>query len=319
MSSRNADRHPHAKPHDHGHRSMLLAPSSWRPQRIHRIGRRQFLTELGRNAFAVAIVGGVVAACSSDDADGEAGTTDSAGTTATTPEGSPGTTAPASPTSPATTAASEGESEEPAAEQTPTDASVRWAQANLGFVSAYVLVRGTEAAVVDTGIEGSAGQIGDALATLGAGFDDVGHVVLTHRHPDHVGSLPEVIELAPTATAYAGAGDIPNITSPVDLVAVGDGDDVLGLQVYDTPGHTAGSISLLDPGIGLLIAGDALNGNDDGTGISGANEQFTDDMTTANASIAKLAALEFETALFGHGQPVETGAGALVRALATEL
>jgi len=85
--------------------------------------------------------------------------------------------------------------------------------------------------------------------------------------------------------------------------------------VIETPGHTPGSISLFDPGIGLLLAGDALNGNDDGTAISGPSAQFSADMDTANASVAKLAELDVRAAAFGHGQPVPDGAGALITAL----
>jgi hypothetical protein len=38
---------------------------------------------------------------------------------------------------------------------------------NLGFVSAYLLVRGGEAAVVDTGVTGSDGAISTALTGIG--------------------------------------------------------------------------------------------------------------------------------------------------------
>src|SRR5690606_2650892 len=66
--------------------------------------------------------------------------------------------------------------------------SLTWSRVNLGFVSAYVLVRGGEAAVVDTGTGGSEGPIGEALAALGLDWPAVGHVVLTHHHGDHAGS-----------------------------------------------------------------------------------------------------------------------------------
>lgn len=284
---------------------------------MYRIDRRRFITELGRNTFAVAILGGLVAACSDETGDSsvplppdslpETSRTDNADSALpTTIESTarPTDTAPPSSTEP--TAATE-----------PTVATemLRWSQVDLGFVSAYVLVRGNEAAVVDTGGPGSIDTIGDTLATLGVTFDDVLHVVLTHHHPDHIGSLPDVLENASVAAAYAGAADIPNIEVGVDITAVGDGDDVFGLQVIETPGHTPGSISVLDTGIGLLVAGDALNGNGDGTAITGPNEQFTADMATAEASVAKLAGFDFGIAAFGHGQPVTAGAGGLVDAL----
>ncbi len=295
------------RPHGHrgGHSTLWLPSRHRRP--VHRIGRRQFLTDLGRNMFAIAVLGGFVAACSGDDdiaidaePDVAEGGTVEATTIATT-------TIAASPTEITTNDA-------------PTsDPALRWAQALLGSVSAYVLVRGKEAVVVDTGNPGSADQIGVALGTLNATYDDVRHIVLTHSHPDHVGSLPAVLERSVSAAVYAGGADIPNIDSPIEVTAVGGGDDVLGLAVIDTPGHTPGSISVYDPGIGLLLAGDALNGNDDGTGLSGPNERFTADLSTANASVLELAELVPNAIGMGHGQPVESGADSLLTALAAEL
>lgn len=289
-----------------GHGSLWLAGRR-RAGQVHRVGRRQFLTELGRSTFAIAVLGGAAAACSSEDDGVEAerpypATEDSVGAAGdaaraegTVDDGPPGSNA-------------------------VTDADqVRWAQARLGSVSAYVLVRGNEAAVVDTGNPGSAAEIGRALATLSATYDDVRHVVLTHSHPDHIGSLAGVLEAAPSAVPYAGALDIPNIAAPVDVTAVGDGDDVFGLRIIETPGHTPGSISVLDPGIGLLLAGDALNGNAGGTALAGPNERFTADMGVANRSVLKLAGYEVEAVGMGHGQPLTTDAGTALVDLVDQL
>ncbi len=271
---------------------MFLGERSAGPTRgrVHRVGRRQFLTELGRNTFAIAVLGGALAACSSDETDDVAGAVGSDGDEPTTD----------------------------ATASTDTNA-LRWAQARLGSVSAYVLVRGNVAAVVDTGNPGSADQIGAALRTLNATYDDVRHVVLTHSHPDHIGSLSAVLEAAPSAMSYAGVLDVPNIAAPNEVTAVADGDAVFGLQVIDTPGHTPGSISMFDPGIGLLLAGDALNGNDDGSGLLGPNERFTPDMGTANASVTKLAGFDVDAVGMGHGQPVASGAGSLLADLAAAI
>ncbi|MCH8200483.1 MAG: MBL fold metallo-hydrolase, partial [Chloroflexi bacterium] len=54
-----------------------------------------------------------------------------------------------------------------------------------------------------TGGAGSARDIESALVATGLGWDAVGHVILTHAHGDHVGSLPEVLDRAADATAYA--------------------------------------------------------------------------------------------------------------------
>ena len=192
-----------------------------------------------------------------------------------------------------------------------------WERVNLGFVSAYLLVRGNEAVTVDTGTAGSERMIEASLEAIGLGWDAVGHVILTHAHGDHQGSLSAVMQAAPEATAYAGAADIPSIRAPRELVAVGNGDNVFGLDIIESPGHTLGHVSVLDPIGGLLVAGDALNGS--GGGVIGPNAQFSANHTLALETVGILGGLEYDTVLFGHGEPVVGNASALVADLAASL
>lgn len=230
------------------------------------LGRRALLVALGRGTLAVAVLG--AAAC----APGE-------------PE--PGRTTPRSGT-------------------TTPEGGLAHHRVDLGFVSAYVLVRGGRAALVDTGTAGSAPEIQDVLRGVGLGWDAVGDVVVTHHHPDHQGSLGAVLEAARTATAHAGAADREQIDSPRPLQAVGDGDEVFGLQIVTTPGHTSGHISVLDRETRVLVVGDALIGRDGG--VAGPDPEFTADVSTARESVRKLAGLDFDTILFGHGEPVTSEA-----------
>ncbi len=263
------------------------------------LSRRMFLSEIGRATIAVAIFGGL-AACSDDDSAlaGEDGST---------------TTPPKSSTSPASATSTT----EPPPQATPGLEAVTWRRVSLGFVSAYVLARSGEAAVVDTGVAGSAPQIEAGLSAIGLGWDDVGHVILTHLHPDHIGSIGDVLTSADAATGYAGAADIGAIPSPRPLTAVGDGDHVFGLRIIATPGNTAGHISVLDAVGGLLVAGDAINGGDGG--VIGPRPEFTSDMGAAIDSAIKLGSLTFDTVVFGHGDPVESGADTKVAAMAAGL
>ena len=187
---------------------------------------------------------------------------------------------------------------------------------NMGFVNAYVLIRGKEAAVVDTGTAGNGSKIADVVRTAGLSWDSVHHVIMTHYHPDHIGSVGEVLGAAAKATAYAGAADIPQIKSPRPIKTVGDSDEVFGLRVIATPGHTPGHVCVFDPAGSVLILGDAMNNIDK---LSGPNPQYTADMAQAHQSVKKLAKLKFERAVFGHGEPIDKSASQAIAKLAGTL
>ena len=242
--------------------------------------RRQFVHLFGRGSLGVALLG--TAACRSTD---DIGNPTPTGSTA------PTTSSDRTPT----TSASSTTSAPAAAERT-------WERVDLVFVSAYVVVRAGEAALIDTGTEGSADEIEGALSALGAGWAGVSDVILTHSHGDHVGSLEAVLAEAGSATPRAGEPDIAAIRSSRPINAVAEGDVVFGLEVIATPGHTPGHISLFDPDLRILFAGDALNGGD-GV-VLGPNPRFTPDMDTAMTSVGKLAGFDYDLIVFGHGDPV---------------
>jgi len=256
---------------------------AWQP-----LDERTFLADLGKGEFALAVTSSPPARASAD----------AAGTSR--PQGSVGPTG----------QTANGSSDAPGGA---AGSAVTWERVNLGFVSAYILVRGGEAAIVDTGVEGSADEIEASLAKVGLAWSSVGHLILTHHHRDHQGSAPDVLERAPDAKGYAGADDIPLIAVPRPLTAVADGDDVFGLRIITTPGHTAGSISVHDPVGGLLVAGDALRTDAGRPALPGA--QNTADMAEAKRSVVKIGGLAFEMLLVGHGDPIERGASRAVAEL----
>ncbi|MFL5674178.1 MAG: MBL fold metallo-hydrolase [Chloroflexota bacterium] len=257
--------------------------------------RRAFLADLGRGSVALALLS--VAGCGSSLTAASSRPSNASGSAGASPAGASGGPTRASASPPP-------DSGGPAA----------WTRVNLGFVSAYILVRGGEAIVVDTGVAGSDDEIATALGGIGLGWSDVGHVILTHKHPDHAGSIEAVLTSATYAKGYAGAADLPAIAAPRPLTALADGATVAGLRIVATPGHTIGHISVLDEANRILVAGDALGTV--GGPLAGSNPQFTEDAAAAKATVIKLGNLEFETLLVGHGDPILTGASAQVKALA---
>lgn len=259
---------------------------------IHLLDRRMLLTNWGKGAVAVAILGPTVVACASNG--------DDAAVLVPTPVTDPAVDPTATPN--------------PDVDPDEPSVVLRWERVNFDFVSAYVLARGDQVAIVDTGTAGNAERIEAALRNLGAGWGDVDHVILTHLHGDHVGGLPAVLDAASGAQAYAGEADVAGITSPRPLTALNDGDEIFGLEVIATPGHTPGHISVIDETAGLLVAGDALN--EEGGQVLGANPQFSADMVAAEESVQVLAQRRFDTLVVGHGEPIVGDASAMVVALA---
>ncbi len=263
------------------------------------VDRRWFLTQTGRGVLGIAVLG--LAACSGSGSGSEGG-------------GAPADTAD-EPTEAGGSGSPSTEASEPSGDAE-AGGGLEWSRVDLGVVSAYVLVRGREAAVVDTGVGGSADAIGAVLDEAGPGWAGVRHVVLTHKHPDHAGSVGGVLTEATGATGYVGRADLPEVDAPRALQVLEHGDDVLGLRIVATPGHTAGHLAVFDEDTGVLVAGDALN--NDGR-LSGSNPQFTEDDAAAAASVRVLVDLAPRTILVGHGPPVLDGAADALRQLADSL
>lgn len=246
--------------------------------------RRGFLTDLGRTSLGLVVIGAGLSACGNDDPVVEGPTTSEA---------------PVASDPPTATATTE------------TLAAAEHLLVDLGFVAAYVVMRDGEATIVDTGVPGSEGAIEGVLSGAGLGWADVGNVIVTHNHDDHAGSLAAIADLATGAALHGGAADIPSMTSPRDVAAVGNGDVVFGLEIIETPGHTAGHVSVLDPVGRFVITGDAIVG--EGGGLAGPSRQFTANMLTAVESVALLATLDVDEVLVGHGFPVTAGTAELGR------
>jgi len=170
--------------------------------------------------------------------------------------------------------------------------------------------------LIDTSSDADAGKIMDYLSKIRVKPKDLSTIFITHTHPDHVGGLAAIkhSSLAKVAAHRIEADFIarkrvydgpPGVQrhpgTPVD-VALDDGQKYDGLEVIFTPGHTRGSISLLDASRSLLIAGDAANNE---SGLRPMDDRYNVDPKQHRESIKKLAKLSFDIAIFGHGAPIK--------------
>lgn len=117
-------------------------------------------------------------------------------------------------------------------------------------------------------------------------------ILLTHRHADHVGGVPELLEKWQVPVFGPLQDNIPFITHPAN-----DGDHIrinkpeLELTVIGVPGHTSGHIAYYAPQVQWLFCGDTLFAGGCGRIFEGTPAQMAD-------SLAKLAALPDETLVY---------------------
>jgi glyoxylase-like metal-dependent hydrolase (beta-lactamase superfamily II) len=152
-----------------------------------------------------------------------------------------------------------------------------WTSKTGGGIFVLAARVGTGAVLFDAGVDPEAHGIDALLTSMKLGRADVGHVFLTHGHPDHTAA----IAVLPAAKVFAGAADVDlvtgrekpeaflikifaliwsnppgRVTNPLTgavTVPVGDGKVV---QAFPVPGHTRGSYAYVFDGV--LITGDIM-------------------------------------------------------------
>ncbi|MGW0395998.1 MBL fold metallo-hydrolase [Streptomyces sp. NPDC003042] len=203
-------------------------------------------------------------------------------------------------------------------------------------INAYLLL-GRRPVVIDAGTPGSARTIHEQVARHGVDPADLALIVITHGHIDHYGSAAElhrltgapiaghVADLEPFRTGRPRTPYLP--TGPMgllmnrnkklhvradpfepEILIKGETDlDDFGIsaRIMPTPGHTAGSVSVLTDD-GDLVAGDLVANSFMGL-VPGkpANPPFHDDPLRNLASLREMLALGPTRLHVGHGIPLD--------------
>ncbi|MFF4840932.1 MBL fold metallo-hydrolase [Streptomyces collinus] len=203
-------------------------------------------------------------------------------------------------------------------------------------INAYLLL-GRRPVIVDAGTPGSGHKIHDRITALGVDPADVSLIVITHGHIGHFGSAAELHRLtgAPLAGHIADLGpyrsgrvrepylptgpmgrlmarnrNLHVRAEPFEPAVLVRGetsleDFGLAARIMPTPGHTAGSVSVLTDD-GDLVAGDLIAGSFMGL-IPGrpANPPFHDDSLQNLASLREMLALNPACLHVGHGTALD--------------
>lgn len=208
-------------------------------------------------------------------------------------------------------------------------------QIKLKVSNAYLLI-GKRPILIDTGSPHEQDKIIQVMRGYDIRPEDLSLVVHTHVHSDHVGSTAALKELSKAPIAYHLA-DQPLMEqghngalrgtsihgfvlayffqnqpfeSVVADVALSDGLSLLPFgihgRVVHTPGHTAGSVSiLLDSGDAII--GDMLMGGFLGGELMSERPRwhyFAENLNTVKNSLAKIMAFSPQRLFVGHGGPL---------------
>jgi glyoxylase-like metal-dependent hydrolase (beta-lactamase superfamily II) len=159
-------------------------------------------------------------------------------------------------------------------------------------INVALVKTGDDYVLIDAGSGGTweptAGKLADSLAAAGVEPGQIGKVVLTHAHPDHIWGLVDELDdslrfpraqyvVAAREFDFWTSGEAAKLTGPIEGIAAGarrvfkaiearttriePGDEVApGIVAIDTAGHTPGHISLLVTAGSskLLITADAV-------------------------------------------------------------
>ncbi|MNO37064.1 putative metallo-hydrolase YflN [compost metagenome] len=208
-------------------------------------------------------------------------------------------------------------------------------------VNCYLFEEDEGVTLIDAGLAISAKGIMNAIDGLGS--KPLTRIILTHAHGDHVGALDILKSAYPEAKVFISSrdnrllrgdvsldadepqfpikGDVPKKISTRADILLEDGDLVGSLRVISTPGHTPGSISLLDTRSGALIAGDAfqVRGGVAVSGVMSLSFPFpalaTWDKGTALSSAKRLAGLKPALLAVGHGEMIENPFDIMMKAI----
>ena len=177
------------------------------------------------------------------------------------------------------------------------------------------LIDGPTRILIDPGHLNLFEHVKEGLANLNVSLEDIGLVICTHAHPDHIEAV-QLFHNTPTRVAYHqqdwemaktmldqfGSAFQARIEAIRPDFFLTEGDlDVSGVnfQVYHTPGHDPGAICLYQPDLKVLVTGDLIFKEGIGrTDLPGGNSG------QIKESIRRMAALDVEWILPGHGEIV---------------
>ncbi|MBU4502925.1 MAG: MBL fold metallo-hydrolase [Nanoarchaeota archaeon] len=175
-----------------------------------------------------------------------------------------------------------------------------------GLSSNIYLVDIEEPTLIDLGSPENSEELLDALKEIGYEPKDIVNVIFTHLHPDHVGQ-PSKFE---NAKFFASKEEIEAFEKNPEGAIIFDeaieelkkiklkplGEEIAGMEVIKTPGHTIGSVCLFLKEQKILFSGDTLFGK----GVYGRVDLETSVPEKMHSSLEHLKLLKYKILCAGH-------------------
>lgn len=175
----------------------------------------------------------------------------------------------------------------------------------LGIDSNIYLITGKKNIIIDTGPK-AYNKFIDMLLAKAFPLDKVDYVFFTHLHHDHIGNF----DMFSNATFHASKTEIDSLKKDSEGTILDKGTwdrfkkaninltpfpEMEGIEVIDTPGHTAGSVCFWMEKEKILFSGDTLFNT-----THGRTDLPTGDEKQMQKTLVKLINFNFKTLCPGH-------------------
>jgi glyoxylase-like metal-dependent hydrolase (beta-lactamase superfamily II) len=211
----------------------------------------------------------------------------------------------------------------------------------MGTANGYLIDQQDGLTLIDAGLMKKEEAVFAALRQLGRAPNSLKDLILTHGHPDHIGSAAAIVRatgartyMHPLDAPFAETGgpfrpmtpapgllrqvlcrviyDHKQRLTPFSIDQKITGGETLplagGIDVVHVPGHCAGQVALLwRPGRMLFAADVFMN-------VTGLGDPLGfEDIEAGRDSQRRLAGLSFDAVGFGHGKPIVRDAAPRLR------
>jgi len=185
----------------------------------------------------------------------------------------------------------------------------RWDELGPSYFTGVVAILGDTITLVDTGtVDSPERAIVPFLRKIGREASEVSDIVLTHGHGDHFDGIPSLLKIS-NPTIYVHELDKPKVEDLAErtgfnpsIIKTFTDKQVLNLsgrrlRVIHTPGHSEGSICLLDEELHIGISGDSIQGRGKGRPLIFHSSSFYE------SSMSRLLKVPIEVLMLGHPFP----------------